>query len=138
MLLDQFRLGYYGMSALEAMAAGVPVIMRLNTQQYDAFSDAGAPPVCEAGDVPAIDAHLERLLAEPTVGARVAEQQRAWFMRYSGDAAWPEFYRDLLTAISAGYRISYSQSPLRAPLSDVERAYHASELAAAPSFPNYL
>lgn len=137
-LLDQFRLGYYGMSALEAMATGLPVIMRLNLQQYDAFSDAGAPPVCQAEDVVTIGAQLEKLFKEPAEAARVAGQQRAWFMHYSGASEWPEFYHALLTAISAGYKIDYSQSPLRASLSDAERAYHAEELAAAPPFPNYL
>jgi glycosyltransferase involved in cell wall biosynthesis len=137
-LLDQFRLGYYGMTALEAMATALPTIMRLNVEQYEAFSDAGAPPVCEAGDVATIDAQLEKLCVEPAEAARVGERQRAWFMRYSGAAEWPDFYRDLLTAIGAGYRISYSRSPLRARLTDAERAYHADELAAAPPFPNYL
>ncbi len=44
-LLGQFVLGYYGAAGIEAMACGLPIVMKLNRAQYNAFCETGAPPV---------------------------------------------------------------------------------------------
>ncbi len=137
-LLDQFVVGYYGMTALEAMAVGLPVIMRLEAAQYDAFSDAGAPPVYNVQTAEEVADVLERLATSPEERMQAARKCRDWFMRYSGDAHWAQSYLDLLISAASGHRFSFSQSPLRSPLNQTEREYHRVELSNAPLFPNYF
>lgn len=137
-VIDQFTLGYYGMTALESIAVGVPVIMNVNQQQYDAFSAAGAPPVCNASNSNEIIGHLRSLYNNPILASDISKSQRAWFMLYSGDSSWAEYYADLMLVVGSGYKIDYSSSPLNAPLTIEEVKYHRSELEMAPIFPNYI
>ena len=136
-LLDQFVLGYYGMTALEALAVGVPVLMRLETEQYAAFSDAGAPPVTNASNGIEVAQSLYRFAKDRRLLAEAGVLNREWFMRYSGDKSVREKYLDVLVAIAAGYRFNYQSSPLRRSLSEDERDYHRDQLKNAPEFPNY-
>jgi glycosyltransferase involved in cell wall biosynthesis len=126
------------MTALEGMAVGVPVVMRINRAQYDAYSDAGAPPVCHAETAEDIIAALRALRTNPEHARNVSLDQRRWFMDYSGDARWPRAYRDILVALGTGHRFDFSRSPLCRPLGGDEREYHRVELAGAPTFPNYF
>jgi hypothetical protein len=136
-VIDQLTLGYYGMTALESIAIGVPVIMNVNQQQYDAFSVAGAPPVCNASNSREIISHLRTLYNDPNFASDISKSQRNWFMFYSGDSSWAEYYADLMMVIGSGHKINYSSSPLNAPLTIEEVEYHRSELEMAPIFPNY-
>jgi len=136
-LIDQFILGYYGATGLEAMACGLPVIMRLEHEQYDAMCETGAPPVLNAATSDAVTRHLLDLSAHPEHRQVLANAHRAWFEANHGDERWATEYKNLLTATAAGYRFDFSESPLRRPLSSAERQYHAEQLASAPAFPNY-
>jgi len=136
-LLDQFVLGYYGMTAIEAMSVGVPVVMHLNHKQYDAFYGAGAPPVVQAADAEQIAASLATLAENPDRTREIGRSQRRWFMEYSGNAEWAELYLDVLAATASGLRFDFGESPLGAPLSTQEIEYHRGELEQAPVFPNY-
>jgi glycosyltransferase involved in cell wall biosynthesis len=136
-LLDQFVLGYLGATALEAMACGLPVIMRLERGQYDALAETGAPPVLDADGPEQVLAHLSRLSEEPEYRASYSRLHRDWFLANHSSARWREAYVDMLTAVAAGHRFDFNGSPLAAPLGGDERAYHATELASAPSFPSY-
>ena len=60
-LMEQFVLGYYGASALEAMACGKPVIMRIEQEQYDALVEVRAPPVLSAENGTDVERHLRGL-----------------------------------------------------------------------------
>ena len=136
-LLDQFRLGYFGATALEAMACGLPVIMRLERGQYDALCETGAPPALDANTPGEVCDQLNRLVgnSEWHAGARLAH--REWFLQNHGSTRWSMDYFALLLLTARNHRFRFHRSPLRQPLSIEEREYHATELANAPPFPNY-
>jgi glycosyltransferase involved in cell wall biosynthesis len=135
--LDQFTLGYYGASALEAMGCGLPVIMRLERAQYAALCRVGAPPVVQAATADDVAAALERLAADAGFRRATAVAQREWLVAAHGAKAWYPTISAMLRVTAAGRRDSYAHSPLRAPLSPEERDYHARGLARAPQFPHY-
>jgi glycosyltransferase involved in cell wall biosynthesis len=137
-LLDQFVLGYFGMTALEAMACGLSVIMKLNATQFDAFSDAGPPPVFNAHDEKQVMAALTALASNASLRAEASRRSREWFMEYSGKPQWGEAYIDVLFAAANRYGFDFSSSPLVGALSAEEKSYHATELSKAPEFPNYF
>jgi glycosyltransferase involved in cell wall biosynthesis len=136
-LLDQFVLGQYGATALEAMACGIPVVMRLEIAQYEALCETGAPPVLQADGPDTVAAQLRALATE--VGARGAHGSaaRTWFLANHSARRWADDYIALLTATALGHRFDFSGSPLRQPLGEEERTYHALGLAGAPPFPEY-
>ena len=136
-LLDQFRLGYFGASALEAMACALPVIMRLERGQYDALCETGAPPVLDAETPDQVCRHLERLAGDREWHAETRQEHRAWFLQNHGSGRWTSDYLALLLLTARHHRFRFHNSPLRERLSAEEREYHATELAHAPVFPNY-
>ncbi|MEI8394540.1 MAG: glycosyltransferase [Rhodospirillaceae bacterium] len=136
-LLDQFVLGYYGATGLEAMGCGVPVIMRINTSQYGAMCEGGAPPVLHAESAGSVAGHLTRL-AEDADASRIARVAiRQWFLENHGSTRWGPVYAQMLAATARHERFDFANSPLRLPLGKAEREYHAEQMARAPSFPNY-
>jgi glycosyltransferase involved in cell wall biosynthesis len=137
-LIEQFVLGYYGASALEAMACGKPVIMRLERDQYEGLIDVGAPPVLDAGDGAGVAKQLRRLYDDPALCSMIGDQTRKWFLRAQSSERWFETYRILLQAMASGIPLSYDDSPLHAPLSVEELSYHAEQLSGAPPFPHYV
>ncbi|MGE0767631.1 MAG: glycosyltransferase, partial [Hyphomicrobiaceae bacterium] len=136
-LIEQFVLGYFGASALEAMASGLPVIMRLERAQYDALSHAGAPQVLDAASADAVAHHLARLYGDASFRHAAGEALRSWFMAAHAGRAVADDYRTVLSAAAAGLSVDWSQSPLAAPLSAEEQRYHDDQLNGAPRFPNY-
>jgi len=135
--IEQFVLGYYGASGLEALASGLPVIMRLERAQYDALVPAGAPPVLDAQDAAEVAVQLSRLYADPARRADIARASRDWFMRTHASQGCAAGYSTLLAAAASGQKIDWSKSPLSAPLAAAEIAHHDAQLAGAPPFPNY-
>lgn len=138
LLVDQFTLGYYGMTALEAIACGLPVVMKLNHSQYYSFLEAGVPPVCNASDEDGIVSHLSALFHSPSYRAKLARSSREWFINYSGANSWSDCYRDMLIALASGHKFDFKDSPLTRPLTAEEIEYHNRELQQAPAFPNYI
>jgi glycosyltransferase involved in cell wall biosynthesis len=136
-LLDQFTLGYYGSTALEAMACGLPVIMRIEAEQYEGLCPAGAPPVLQAASPEEVFAHLLALGQSVSLRLELGIQCRNWFLASHSGARWAGVYSDLLAATALGKCFDFSASPLGRPLSVEENRYHAAELACAPLFPNY-
>jgi glycosyltransferase involved in cell wall biosynthesis len=136
-VLDQFVIGYYGATALEAMAVGAPVIMRLARDQYDALCATGAPPVLDADSEDAVAEHLERLAADAAERQRVGAASRRWLVRNHGVDALGPRYVALLNATASGARLDFSSSPLVAPPGDDELDYHQAGLRSAPPFPQY-
>lgn len=134
-LIEQFVLGYYGASGLEAMATGLPVIMRIERAQYDALVPSGAPPVLDAENADEVAAHLVHLHESETFRREVGKATRGWFMAtHSASATWRD-YAAVLKAASLRLRVDWSASPLAGKKSAEEVHYHADQLARAPLFP---
>jgi glycosyltransferase involved in cell wall biosynthesis len=136
-LLDQFVLGYYGATALEAMAVGLPVIMRLERAQYAALCDTGAPPVLEASTPEDVCKQLRRLYGGQEHHKDLRRDHRTWFLQNHSSSRWASVYRSMLTAVAVGHRFRYRGSPLSTSLTAEEVEYQAAELQAAPTFPHY-
>jgi glycosyltransferase involved in cell wall biosynthesis len=136
-LIEQFVLGYYGASGLEAMASGLPVIMRLERAQYDALVPNGAPPVLDADDAASVAARLHALHDDPVQRQKIAQATRNWFLAtHAGSACWRN-HKLLFDAASAGASIDWSGSPLNAAQTDTEMKYFKDQLVKSPMFPEY-
>jgi glycosyltransferase involved in cell wall biosynthesis len=136
-LIEQFVLGNYGASGLEAMASGLPVIMRLERAQYDALVLGGAPPVLDAADPASVAAWLLKLHNDPGLRKEIGVATRSWFMAtHAGSACWPN-YTLLLDAAASGIEIDWATSPLADVLSQTETTYFSAQLGHAPAFPEH-
>ena len=136
-VIEQFVLGYYGGSGLEAMACGTPVIMRLERGQYDALIQSGSPPTLDAEDANGVERQLNRLYRDTQFAESVSRRTREWFLEAHSSLGWSNVYHTLLRAMALGIPLSTAGSPLRAPLSNAEIEYHSDQLKQAPQFPNY-
>jgi glycosyltransferase involved in cell wall biosynthesis len=136
-VVEQFVLGYYGGSGLEAMACGTPVIMRLERDQYDALIESGAPPTLDAEDADGVERQLSRLYGNRQFAESVGRRTREWFLGAQSSLRWSNVYHVLLRAMALGIPLSTLGSPLLAPLSNTEIDYHSDQLRQAPRFPNY-
>ena len=135
--LDQFVLGYFGATGLEAMACGLPVVMRLESAQYESLCETGAPPVLQASSPREVATHLTALAQSREHARRAGRALRTWFEDNHSSSRWLPAYTHLLTATALGHRFEYRDSPLASPLSAAEREYHREGLASAPPFPEY-
>jgi glycosyltransferase involved in cell wall biosynthesis len=136
-VIEQFVLGYYGGSGLEAMACGKPVIMRLERDQYDALIESGAPPTLDAEDADGVERQLSRLYGDRQFAESAGRRTREWFLGAHSSLRWSNVYHVLLRAMSLGIPLSTLGSPLLAPLSNTEIDYHSDQLRQAPRFPDY-
>jgi glycosyltransferase involved in cell wall biosynthesis len=82
-VMDQFTLGSYGGSSLEAMSCARPLIMYLESERY-ASRFATAPPVVDARDPEQIGNALARLLDDPEERAQVGVAGREWVIANHG------------------------------------------------------
>jgi glycosyltransferase involved in cell wall biosynthesis len=135
-LLDQFALGAYGATALEAMGCGLPVVMRLELEQYRALCGS-PPPVLNAEGPEEVAAALALLADDPDRRRRLAADHRAWFVANHGSSTWAGRYIDVLRATALGEEFDYADSPLTEPTSEEETEYYAAGLRSAPPFPHY-
>ena len=137
-IIDQLILGYFGASALEAMACGLPVIMNLNTGQYDALMHEGCAPVCQAETEDDIFEHLNTLYNQTEIKAAVGRRLREWFLKTHSNEKWGKYYEAILWAVSEKKVPNFDKSPLKVQLDSNEIEYHRLELENAPKFPNYF
>lgn len=135
--IDQFVLGYYGSAGMEAMACGLPVIGRIESAQYDAMCETGAPPILNAKNQEQVADHLAILKTQDSYRKELAGAHRGWFLANHSSERWLEEHQAVLAATAKNRPLDLSGSPLHEPLSDVERSYHEEGLSAAPPFPNY-
>lgn len=136
-LIDQFSFGYYGATALESMSTGLPVIMKIAKNQYDALCRTGCPPVLHAAEASEVSSQLERLAASEDQRRQSSSESRRWVEQNHSAAVWGETYGVLLSAVAAGVKLQFGEAPLASPLSEEEETYHRDMLASAPPFPRY-
>lgn len=134
---DQFVLGYYGGAGLEAMASGLPVISRIEKEQYESTCSTGAPPILQSQTSDEVYLHLERLYIDQSFRKERGEQTRKWFLDNHSAQKWRDAYFAVLIAASKGYKVDFSDSPLSGPLNNEELEYHQFQLMQAPVFPEY-
>ena len=70
-VVEQFVLGYYGGSALESLACGTPVIMRLEAEQYAGLLMGDIPPLLQASTAEDVTGRVHEL-------ATSAAKPRTW------------------------------------------------------------
>src|SRR5690606_27229696 len=122
-LIDQFVLGYYGATALEAMACGLPVVMRLEAEQYGALCEGGPPPVLNRDSVDGIAQALDFLAVDDPRRLAIGEAHRRWFLENHSAVRWGAPYSDSLVVAVTNAALMWRASPVRARLSKVERTY---------------
>ncbi|MBM7504164.1 glycosyltransferase [Agromyces aurantiacus] len=96
-VLDQFRLGIYSTTSIEAMAAGRLVIARLDDSVRRHIADATGedPPVVQA-DPDTLDGLLRDIAARPSDYAAIAARGPGFVQRFHGPAAAAAVLRDFL------------------------------------------
>jgi glycosyltransferase involved in cell wall biosynthesis len=82
---------------LEAMSMGKPVVCTSTTGQTDTIVDGETGVYVEPGDVAAMRAAIERLLADPAEAARLGANARAWVVANAGLDAYVERLRALVS-----------------------------------------
>jgi len=80
---DQFTYGFYGISALEAMAVGCPVLVHLDVKGMQRLG-AEPPPVVSVRTEEEIYAALCRLGEDRASARQVGEMAREWIVRNHG------------------------------------------------------
>lgn len=135
--IDQFTLGYYGAAGMEAMACGLPVIGRIEGEQYESICETGAPPFHNVDSVEGVARVLTQLADDHAAWQTSSKAHRNWFLLNHGAEHWRDAYAAVLAATAVERPADFSQSPLQRPLSGEEIDYHAHGLAHAPQFPNY-
>jgi N-acetyl-alpha-D-glucosaminyl L-malate synthase BshA len=107
----------FGLAAVEAMAAGLPVIATRTGGLPDVLEDGAEGFLHEVGDLEGMAESAERLLADAALRRRMGAAARRRAARFAEGpvvAAYRQMYRD---ASSASPR-SFSRAPLRVAASD--------------------
>ena len=135
--IDQFVLGYFGSAGLEAMACGLPVIGRIETEQYAALCETGAPPILNCSTVAEVAERLESLYQSSEYRRKISEDSARWFVQNHGSGRWLDEHRAILAATAAKMPVTFDDSPLAAPLDKQEKIYLQEGLCAAPKTMDY-
>lgn len=135
--LDQFVLGYFGSAGLEAMACGLPVIGRIEADQYEAICETGAPPILNSMAPDEVAMNLRSLAEDPQQHRHVRQASRQWFLANHSAQRWLKEYMGVLASTAVGVAPNFTGTPLLEGLSPAEEVYHAEGLKAAPPFPSY-
>jgi len=84
-VIDQFKMGAFGMATLEAMSCGRPVVCHVDRELATSFYPT--PPPTIGGPTPEDIAAALELLRDPRRAASVGEQGRRWVELYHGPGA---------------------------------------------------
>jgi glycosyltransferase involved in cell wall biosynthesis len=135
--LDQFVLGYFGSAGLEALACGLPVIGRIEAEQYDAICETGAPPILNAMTPDEVGEHLRLLAGDTQRHQYVRQESRQWFLENHRSQRWLKEYMGVLVSTAVGTPPNFTGTPLLEGQSPAEKIYYAEGLKVAPPFPSY-
>ena len=135
--LDQFVLGYFGSAGLEAMACGLPVLGRIEEEQYEAICETGAPPILNCDNATEVCQELMQISDSENRLLKVGEASRTWFVDNHSGQKWVDSYVAALTITAYREFIDFRESPLTEPLSKEEYHYLAEGIAAAPDGDDY-
>jgi len=80
---DQFAIGSYGASALEAMSCARPLLISLDRDRFDDRFQT-FPPVINVAAPEEIAAALDELFGDPEARMRVGDEARAWIVANHG------------------------------------------------------
>lgn len=82
-VMDQFTLGSYGGSSLEAMSCARPLLIHLDPAAFNEYFHE-LPPVVNVREPEEIGAELTRLIDDPDRRARVGADARQWVIDHHG------------------------------------------------------
>ena len=82
-VMDQFTLGSYGGSSLEAMSCAKPLFIHIDEASFRAHGD-GAPPVVNVREPGDIAARLSELFDSPERRAQIGTEARRWVVERHG------------------------------------------------------
>ena len=83
-VMDQFNLGGYGTSTMEALACGKPVIMKLETSRYSPYFRE-LPPVLKAESAEEIYSQMLKLSENKSgICEEIGRQSREWITEFHG------------------------------------------------------
>jgi glycosyltransferase involved in cell wall biosynthesis len=77
-IVGQFALGALGLSELQAMSCGKPVIASFRYEE----AYATPPPLCQARNAEEIEVQLENLFQHPEVAKELGQKAREWVINY--------------------------------------------------------
>jgi glycosyltransferase involved in cell wall biosynthesis len=137
-VIDQLTIGYYGASALEALACGKPLIMKINCSQYNALLHEGAPPVCNSANAVEVFDSLVKLHSDGSYKELLGIKAREWFMKTHSNEKWGKVYEMILWAVAENALPKFNFSPLKRIKTWREVKYLENERKNAPIFPNYF
>ncbi|MCI0380444.1 MAG: glycosyltransferase [Gemmataceae bacterium] len=131
-VLDQLIYGYYGATALEAMAVGKPVVMFLRKSHYAPLYEGDVAPVFNSPQPTDVVRTLANLVRQPELVQDTGRRARAWLERHHGEET-------MIPLMLALLRFAADRRPLpedlRSPLWDEESteeaAYHQTRLRPA-------
>jgi N-acetyl-alpha-D-glucosaminyl L-malate synthase BshA len=89
----------FGLAALEASAAGIPVVATRTGGVPEVIRDGVTGLLSEVGDVAGLAAHLDRLAADPELARRLGQAGRRLALEWSPEpavAAYAQLYQSLV------------------------------------------
>ncbi|MDD5218453.1 MAG: glycosyltransferase [Candidatus Omnitrophica bacterium] len=125
-VLDQFTLGYYGSTVLEAACLGKAVIMKVRNEHYRPLYGDQMPPILNAGDLDSVKSILLKLAGDRRWCEENGRAMRKWVVATHGKSQVMPALLGLLQLIADRTPLPAELiNPLCDELTDEEKRYHA-------------
>jgi glycosyltransferase involved in cell wall biosynthesis len=134
--IDQFKLGNYGVGALEAMALGKPIVGRYEMLQYKALF-GGEPPMLNVSTKENIIRQIVDLYNNKELLNKTGASSRKWFLEKHSAKVHHGNYDLVMAATAEGISLP-AGNPLKKRLSVTEMRYHFMEYMCAPEPFKYI
>ncbi len=132
--MDQFFMGYYGATALEAASVGKPIIMKLREDQYNSLYKGDAIPAMNADSPAQIYRHICALVDHADLRLGKEKEMREWLVRNHGEEKTMPLMLALFGLVASGRALPEEISrlnPLMDDQSEEEMEYHRNCLVEA-------